>query len=265
MSDLWSEPVLLGVFLFWIGACLGSFANVVILRLPKGESVVRPPSHCVSCLAPVRWFDNIPVVSWLLLRGRCRACGARFSVRYMVVELTMAVLFAATYVFTGWNFTLLEYLILVFGLVTVSFIDLDHMILPDVFTLPGILIGLGGSVLNPERTFGGSVAGILMGGGFFWLVAYLYQALRKAEGLGGGDIKLLAWIGAVLGWQSVPYVILVSSLLGSAVGVVTALREKSGLKTVIPYGPFLAIAALSYVYGGKQLAFWYLRLFFPWL
>ena len=260
-----SDPVVLGCVFFWMGACLGSFSNVIILRMPEGLSIVTPRSSCRDCKNPVAWFDNIPIVSWIILRGRCRSCKASFSVRYALVELLMGVLFAVVVTICGFNVTTLEYLIFIFCLVTAGCIDLDHMILPDVFTLSGIVVGLVGSLLNTDRTFLSALLGVLMGGGFFWFVAYFYQVVRKAEGLGGGDIKLLAWIGAVLGWQSIPYVILVSSILGSVVGLIVAVKSKAGLKAVIPFGPFLVLGAISFILGGKAIAVWYLRLFFPWL
>jgi len=178
-----------------------------------------------------------------------------------MVELLMGILFSAVYFKAGLSFWGLELLIFVFGLVTVSFIDLDHMILPDEFTLSGVAIGLLGAWLNPEREFLPSLYGVLMGGGFLWAVAYVYYAFRGHEGMGGGDIKLLAWIGAVLGWTSIPFVILVASLIGSVVGLVSARAKGAGLKASIPFGPFLALSALLFIFGGDRLADWYLSLF----
>lgn len=254
---------MLPYYLFVMGAIFGSFANVIILRLPKGESIAKPSSRCMSCQTPIKWYDNIPIFSWFILRGQCRKCGAKFSFRYPAVELTMAIFFVLTYHFVGWNWFLLEALILVFGLVTVSVIDIDHYILPDVFTLSGIVIGLAGALLNPERSFLESLLGVLLGGGFLWSIAYFYLLLRKEEGMGGGDIKLLAWIGAVLGWKAIPFVIISSSLLGTVGGALLALRQKKGMKTVIPFGPYLALGAVIFLFGGSQIAFWYLSLFIP--
>lgn len=257
------DPLILTFF--FLGALLGSFANVIILRLPKGESIVTPRSYCYGCKRTVSWKDNIPIFSWLLLRGRCRHCGAKFSVRYMIVELLMGCLFAATYYSQGLTPTLIEYLIFVFGLVTVTFIDLDHMILPDSFTLSGIVIGLIGGLLNPDRSFMDAFFGVLMGGGFLWAIAYAYWLLTKREGMGGGDIKLLGWIGAVLGWKAIPFVIMASSLIGSVVGLIVAVRSKDGLKAAIPFGPYLALGAILYFLGGEFLGDMYLRIFMPFL
>lgn len=251
------------VFLFVFGAIFGSFANVVIYRLPKGESVVKPGSHCYSCKKAVRWYDNIPIFSWFYLRGRCRHCGAKFSIRYPLVELLTAILFALSFHFVGWSWSLLEYVIFIFGLVVCTFIDLDHMILPDEFTLSGIVIGLLGAALNPQREFMDALLGVLMGGGFLWGMAYVYYIFTKQEGMGGGDIKLLAWIGALLGWKAIPFVILSSAIIGSVVGLIAARKQKAGLKTVIPFGPYLALGALLYLFGGQNIAYWYLDLFLP--
>jgi leader peptidase (prepilin peptidase)/N-methyltransferase len=239
------------VFLF--GLLFGSFANVIICRLPEGKSVVTPRSHCQNCGKTVVWYDNIPVLSWLLLRGKCRFCKAKISMRYPFVELLMGLAFAAVFFRTGWSWTLFEYLIFVFFGVTSSFIDLDHFILPDIFTLGGIIVGLIGAALNPEREFLAAFYGVLVGGGFLLLVAYGYFWLRGEEGMGGGDIKLLGWIGAVFGWQAIPFVILFSSLLGSVVGILVMIKSKKGLKTQIPFGPYLVLAAILFIFLGPEL------------
>jgi leader peptidase (prepilin peptidase)/N-methyltransferase len=180
-----------------------------------------------------------------------------------MVELLMASLFTLAYFKFGISWTLLEILLLLFGLVTVSFIDLDRFLLPDIFTLSGIVIGLIGGFLNPERSFAESVLGVFLGGGFLWSIAHIYFLIRKEEGMGGGDIKLLAWLGAVLGWKAIPFIILSSSLLGSFVGIALAMRSRKGMKTVIPFGPYLALGAVIYIFVGESLAELYLQLFIP--
>lgn len=253
-------PVL-SIFFFVIGACLGSFANVMIVRMPAGESIAFPGSHCRACKAKINWYHNIPIIAWLILRGRCAKCGARFSARYAIVELVMAVLFCLTFFATGLNVTLGERLIFVFMAVTASVIDLDHMILPDKFTLTGIVLGLLGALVNPERTFVDAALGVLMGGGFLWAVAYLYWVFRHREGMGGGDIKLLAWIGSLLGWSAIPAIIIVSSIVGSLFGLVLATRSKAGLRFAIPFGPYLVAATLAYMLlGGQSWSRWYLSM-----
>lgn len=175
----------------------------------------------------------------------------------------MAGVFLALYLKVGFSWLLLEYLVFAFGLITASFIDFDHMILPDVFTLSGIVLGLLGAALNPSREFWPALWGVLLGGGFLWAIAVIYAAIRKQEGMGGGDIKLLAWIGAVLGWTSVPFVIICSSLVGSLVGVVVMLKAKEGLGHAIPFGPYLALGALLYIFFGQEITAIYLRFFIP--
>ncbi|MCB0393642.1 MAG: prepilin peptidase [Bdellovibrionales bacterium] len=263
---MFNLPFEFGVGLsFVLGALFGSFSNVIILRWPQGESFVTPGSHCVQCKKPVRWFDNIPIFSYFVLRGKCRACGAPFSSRYAMIEFLMGIMFVFTFFKFHDQWFLIESWIFVFGLVTISFIDLDHFLIPDLFSLSGIVIGLIGGLVNPDRIFIDSFYGVLLGGGFLWAIAWVYYLVRKQEGLGGGDIKLLAWIGAVLGWGSVPFVILVSSVFGSLVGLTLAIRTKGGIKTIIPYGPFLALSALVYMFFGRELSGWYLQMFFPWV
>ncbi|MFV8248664.1 prepilin peptidase [Bdellovibrio bacteriovorus] len=251
------------VLFFVLGAIFGSFGNVVIYRLPREESVVKPRSYCYSCKTQIKWYDNIPILSWFILRGKCRKCQAKFSFRYPLVEIIMAVLFALSYHYAGLTWTLLEYLIFIFGLVVCTFIDLDHMILPDEFTLSGIVIGLVGAALNPQREFLDALFGVLMGGGFLWGMAYVYYMFTKNEGMGGGDIKLLAWIGAIVGWKAIPFVIMTSAIVGSVIGLIAARKQKAGLKTVIPFGPYLALGAVIYLFGGEAIALWYLGLFLP--
>lgn len=246
-----------------MGAIFGSFANVIIYRLPLKKSIVSPRSHCQKCLKMVPWYHNIPIVSWIVLRGRCSYCGSRFSFRYPLVELLMAILFAMVFYFYGLSAYTVEYLIAVFALVTVSFIDLDHFLLPDVFTLSGIVFGLIGSVLNPERHFWDAFLGILMGGGFLWLVAYLYWLVKNEEGMGGGDIKLLAWLGSLFGWKAIPFIIMFSSITGSIVGITLMMRQKGNLKTAIPFGPYIVVAALLYMFLDQDLGRWYFHFLFP--
>lgn len=246
-----------------LGLLWGSFANVVIYRLPEHKSVVFPASRCRSCNRKLSWFENIPLLSFLFLGGKCRTCKSKISWRYPLVELIMGLGFAGLYSWHGLNADLLEHLILFFGLVVVSFIDLDHMILPDVFTLSGIVIGLLGSLINPDRSFWDSLFGVLFGGGILWAISYLYFVFRKQEGMGGGDVKLLAWIGAVLGWQSIPFIVMASCLIGLPVGVVLALNSEKGMQTVIPFGPYLALGAVLYIFGGNEFGQAYIRLFLP--
>lgn len=251
------------IFFFGLGLLWGSFANVVIHRWPRGESFIMGRSRCPSCHKVISWWWNIPVLSYLFLRGRCAFCEMRISVRYPIVELITGLLFAGVFLKFGWSWFTLEALVFCFGLVTVSFIDLDHMLLPDVFTLSGVVLGLVGAGLNPERSFYSSLLGVLVGGGLLWAVAVLYFYIRKQDGLGGGDIKLLAWIGAILGLSAIPVVILFASLWGSFFGLSLALFRREGLKTAIPFGPYLALGAQFYLFFGEQAIGWYFQTLFP--
>lgn len=250
------------IFIFILGLIWGSFANVVIYRLPLKKSVIKPKSACPLCKKNILWYDNIPVLSWIFLKARCRQCGQKISIRYPFVELIMAILFTSIYIKFGLSWYTLELLILTFGLVSISFIDIDYMIIPNVLSLGGILVGLFGGFLNPDRQFLDAFLGLILGGGFFWLTAYLYLVLKKKEGLGGGDIKLLAWIGTILGWKAVPFVILVSSFVGLFFGLATLLASKKKLSQAIPFGPYIVVATFLYLFYGSFLTKWYFNLFF---
>lgn len=257
------DPSFFIAVFFVLGAVLGSFANVVILRLPREESLVKPRSHCVACGKTIAWYDLVPIVSWFMRRGRCRWCGAKFSFRYPLVELLTAIAFAVTFAMDGWSWSLLEHLLFVWPLIVCVFIDIDHMILPDEFTLSGVVIGLAGAALNPDRAFTDALLGVLAGGGFLWFMAWVYFALTGKEGMGGGDIKLLGWIGAVLGIEAVPFTIVVSAVVGSVVGLILTRKDERGLQAAIPYGPYLVLGALVYLWGGQTLARSYWGAFLP--
>jgi leader peptidase (prepilin peptidase) / N-methyltransferase len=248
--------------LFLFGACFGSFSNVIIYRLPLELSLMGR-SQCTKCKNQVSAWHNIPMLSYFLLRGKCAKCAEPFSIRYPLVEFITAVLFSAVYFYYGQTWTTVEYLILVWALVVCSFIDLDHMILPDQFTLGGIAIGFIGAYLNPERHLIDAFWGFLFGGGILWLVAYVYFVFTGREGLGGGDIKLLAWLGTMLGWKSIPFIILTSSVFGTIVGLYISRKSTDKLKAVIPFGPFIALGAILYILGLKSAGLWYVDLFFP--
>jgi leader peptidase (prepilin peptidase)/N-methyltransferase len=247
------EPIYL-IPAFIIGTMIGSFLNVVILRLPDPSgSVVFPASHCPKCKASLHWYENIPILSYLFLRGRCGHCRVPISLQYPVVELLTGLL-AAT-VLTRFGPTLAGAVFFVFcaALVTIIWIDIHHQIIPDVISIPGIFIGFAFSFFSPLLTWQDSLIGLLAGGGFFYAVSYGYYLLRGHEGLGGGDIKLLGMLGAFLGWQSLFFIIFVSSLSGSAVGLIAMRSQKKGGLTRIPFGPFLAISGLCYLFFQPQI------------
>lgn len=239
--------VLISAFCF--GAIVGSFLNVVILRLPKDdESIVFPASHCTSCMADLHWYENIPILSYLVLRGKCGHCKAAISFQYPLVELIMGLLAAAVVQRFGLTITSAGYFLFCAALLVIIWIDVHHQIIPDVISLPGILIGLLFSLVSPELHWKDSLIGVLTGGGILYAIALLYFLWRKVDGMGGGDIKLLAMIGAFLGWQSLPFVIFASSLSGSMIGLLAMIKQKKGGQTRIPFGPFLSIAALAYLF-----------------
>lgn len=264
MSEMEVVPLVFQYgIVFAFGLIFGSFANVLIYRIPQGRSIVFPGSSCPSCQRAISWYDNIPLLSWFLLRGRCRNCRALISMRYPLVELAVGLIFVATFWKYGMSFKGLEIVVFLFMLFAASVIDLDHMILPDWFTLPGIGLGVLGSLVASDRSIVDALSGLLLGGGFLWAVAYFYYLLKGEEGMGGGDIKLMAWVGAVLGWQAVPFVIIVGSLAGSVYGVSSIAIKKSNMKSAIPFGPFLAAGAFAFVFFGKDLAQWYFSFFMP--
>ena len=249
------------IFLFVFGAMVGSFANVCILRIPERQSVVAPRSRCPRCEQMIAWYDNIPLVSWFVLRGRCRRCGEAISFRYVVVELVTALAAVAVFYRVGLGFEWLVLFVFVAALIIITVIDLDHRIIPDVISLPGIVVGFLLS-LRGEPGPGplASAIGILIGGGSLFVVAWGYEAWTGREGMGGGDVKLLGMIGAFLGWASIPFTLLVSSLTGSVVGVSLMWWTGSDSKYAIPFGPFLASGAVAYVFFGEELISWYLGL-----
>jgi len=237
------------------GGVVGSFLNVVILRLPAGASIAYPASHCPVCKTPIRWYDNIPVFSYLVLQGRCRSCRMSISLQYPLVELCMALLSLALYTRFGPSFEFFFYFLFLAALLAVIFIDIHHQIIPDVISLPGIVIGFAGSFINAQVTWQESGIGLLVGGGILYAVALGYYLLTRREGMGGGDIKFLAMIGAFLGWQSLPFVIFISALLGTIVGIGAMVKQKKGGRTVIPYGPFLAVAAYLYLFFRSEIIY----------
>ena len=253
--------IIINVFSFIIGAVVGSFLNVVILRLPAaGESLVFPASRCPKCHSPIKWYDNIPIISFLLLLRKCRNCGAPISWQYPLVELVMALLSLALVLKFGLSPALPVYFVFTAALLVVIIIDFYHKIIPDSISLPGIVIGFGCSFFNPVVTWQQSGLGLLIGGGVLYAIAAGYYLFTKREGMGGGDIKLLAMIGAFLGWQSLPFVVFGSSLLGAVIGIGAMARQKKGGRTMIPYGPFLSIAALLYMFY-RELINYYLLMY----
>jgi leader peptidase (prepilin peptidase)/N-methyltransferase len=255
------------VFAVWLGLLFGSFANVCIYRWPptdehpEGRSVVKPGSHCGACKTPIRWYDNVPLLSYLWLRGKCRACKTGFSPRYLLVEALTGALFGVAWWFTlgtGGMFLPLDarvmqfviYAAFVFVLVVITFIDIDHKLILNKVTVPSIVIAYGASLLLGRAWWQGLV-GIAVGYGVPWLIGEIYYRLRGREGLGLGDGMLLALIGALLGWRGVVASLFGGSLLGSVIGIMVLARSPKGdvMRTELPFGPFLAAAATVYLFA----------------
>jgi leader peptidase (prepilin peptidase)/N-methyltransferase len=250
-----TEPFLLIISAIF-GTMIGSFLNVVILRLPDhNQSIVYPASHCPQCSSPLHWYENIPIISYLMLRGKCSHCKMPISIQYPVVELTMALLAAALMYKFQLSIAAAGYFLFSAALLVVIVIDIHHQIIPDVISLPGIVLGVLFSLVSDTVTWQSSLIGLLAGGGVLYAVAYFYLLLRKADGMGGGDIKLLAMIGAWLGWQSLPFVIFASSFSGSIIGLIAMFYQKKGGRTRIPFGPFLSLSALIYTFYSEKILY----------
>jgi leader peptidase (prepilin peptidase)/N-methyltransferase len=247
-------------FVFTFGLCVGSFLNVCIYRIPASKSIVHPRSMCPQCGHPIRAYDNIPLLSYLWLKAKCRDCGAPVSLRYPVVEFLGGLFAVASFLKFGLSTGALIVYAFITVLLVITFIDIDHQIIPDVITLPGIPLGFAASFAMPSTTWTDSLIGIAVGGGSLLLVAWGYQLLTRKEGMGGGDIKLLAMIGAVVGWKGVLFTIFVASAVGTLSGLAVMIRRRKNMKLAIPFGPFLAIGAIAYLFFGPELVFWYLRL-----
>lgn len=251
-----TSPVLIGLTTV-LGLIVGSFLNVCIYRLPRGESLVSPGSHCPRCRRPIARFDNIPVLSWLLLRGKCRQCGAPISVQYPIVEIATAVVAVTIVVLTPPGPLLVSRLLLGAILIVLFFIDLEHHILPNAITLPGIVVGfLFSLVTGPGPT--SSLMGIALGAGVLYATAAGYYAIRKEEGMGMGDVKMLAMIGAFLGWPAVVLTLILSSFSGAIIGLLLIVFTRADGRYALPFGTFLALAALVAMLGGDAILDWYL-------
>lgn len=244
------------------GLIVGSFLNVCIYRLPREKSIVLPGSFCPSCEMSIKLYDNIPILSYILLRGRCRLCNARISIRYPMVEAITALLFLLLFEMRGLNLELLGLMLFSSLLIVISFIDLEFRIIPDVLSIGGMIAGLILSLLKGIHPFlRDSLPGVLIGGGVLFAIAYLYQLFTKRDGMGGGDIKLLAMIGAFTGIKGVIFSLLVGSLMGAMVGIPLMLIKgrDEGTKYAIPFGPFLSLGAVIYLLKGALIIYSFLR------
>jgi leader peptidase (prepilin peptidase)/N-methyltransferase len=245
------------IFAFLFGSLVGSFLNVCIHRLPREESIVFPSSHCPACQAPIRPWDNIPILSFFLLRGRCRACGQPIAWRYPLVEGLTALLFAATVSRFGLTPLAATLLVFVAALTVITFIDLDHQIIPNVITLPGIPLGILAGLVLGEPPLLDRIIGALAGAGFLYLVLFYGSAFYGQDAMGEGDLNLIAMVGAFLGWRGVVVTILVGCLSGSAIGLALIGLGRLRRREHIPFGPFLALGAGVALFFGDRLTAWY--------
>jgi leader peptidase (prepilin peptidase)/N-methyltransferase len=240
------------------GLVFGSFANVCVHRIPRGESVAFPGSRCPACGHAIAWYDNVPLFSWLLLRGRCRHCDASISGRYPLLEAVMGISWALL----AWHFgptpQLLQALVLISLLWILTLIDLETGLLPNVLTFPGIAMGLlfAWWLGDPVSALIGAVAGY----GFFWLVARLFLMVTGREGMGYGDFKLLAMLGAFMGWQALPFIVFFSSVVGAIIGSLSLLAAGRHMRAEIPFGPYLAAAGVVWFIWGDAILHWYTSL-----
>jgi len=256
-------PHVFGVILsILLGLCLGSFLNVCIYRLPEGKSIVSPPSHCPSCGTRLHFYDNIPVISYLILGGKCRHCSCRISWRYPAIETLAASISFLLFIRYGLTYQYLLLLVFLLALVVVSFIDLEHQIIPDSISIPGTIAGLAASFLLPHNSIIDSLIGAAAGGLGLFAVAYLYHAATGRAGMGGGDIKLLAMIGAWMGWKALPMIVFLSSLSGALIGVLYLSFSRKGMRARIPFGPFLSLGTIIYLFFGKNIERFYVSLLY---
>ncbi len=263
------------------GLIVGSFLNVCIVRLPRGGSVAKPGSHCPRCKEPIRFYDNIPVISFLLLRARCRGCGEPISWRYPMVELLNGLCYfwiVREFGLGGEAFLLMAFFS---ALIVITFIDLDHQIIPDVITLPGMLVGLAlapffmyplndplpfqlGALLPPGAHYVNallnSFIGLLLGATPLFAVGWIWEKLRHVEAMGGGDVKLMGMVGSFIGWKGALLTIMLGAFAGSVVGVTLILLKRHKMEKVIPFGPYLAAGAATSAFYGPDIISWYLGL-----
>lgn len=241
------------ILTFIFGIIIGSFLNVCIYRLPRSLSIVRPPSSCPTCGEPIHAYDNIPILSYLLLKGRCRDCGGAISIRYLAIEFMTGVFFVMLLWLFGFSIELPVYLLFVSLLIVISFIDLEFTIIPDILSLGGLIAGLAISFFRPNLGIIDSILGVLLGGGVLWAIAFFYELIRKREGMGGGDIKLLGMIGAFCGIQGVVFTLIAGSFVGALVGIPLTFKKQEGMTYALPFGPFLSFGAFVYIIAGDPL------------
>jgi leader peptidase (prepilin peptidase)/N-methyltransferase len=249
------------IVVFIFGAVIGSFLNVCIYRMPRSKSIVRPGSSCPACEKPIKFYDNIPIMSYVILGGKCRHCGTKISLRYPFVELLTAAIFLMIYRRWGLSYELFIQMFFVSLLVAVTFIDYDFQIIPDILSIGGLIAGIAISFIRPNFRFLDALYGVLLGGGVLFVIAYGYQLITKREGMGGGDIKLLAMIGAFTGLKGVIFSLIGGSIIGTLVGIPLMFIKKENTQYAIPFGPFLSLSAAIYLFKGNGIMHYFQEVF----
>ncbi len=243
--------------LFVLGLLVGSFLNVCIYRLPRRESLNWPGSHCTSCDRPLSWYENIPLVSWLVLRGRCRTCHTPISPVYPIVEALTGLVFLTAFELYALTPLLAVRLLFACAMIVLFVIDLQHRILPNVITVPGVVVGFAVSLWLPPGWLSSSL-GLLLGGGVLFSIGEVYYRTRGVEGMGMGDVKMLAMIGAFLGWPLMLLTLILATFSGAIVGLAMIVSGRGGAKAALPFGTFLAVGALVSAVVGQPIVDWYL-------
>jgi len=246
------------VLIFILGLIVGSFSNVCIYRIPKNESIIFPASHCPKCHSPIKPVDNIPLLSYILLKGRCRNCKSKISIQYPIVEFLTGLIYLIFYLIYGLSIQTLIYIILSSALIIIAFIDLNEEIVPDVVSLPGIVIGFIVSFFVPYISFINSGLGVIVGGGIILIIGMAGSVIFKKEAMGGGDVKLAAMIGAFLGWRFIIISLFLGFFLGALAGIILILSKIKSREDAVPFGPFIVLGSFITLLWGEQIISWYI-------
>jgi len=246
------------ILIFVLGLIVGSFCNVCIYRIPRNESVIYPASHCPKCRTKIKPIDNIPLLSYILLKGRCHNCGSKISIQYPVVEFLTGLIYLIIYLIYGLSIQSLVYIVLSSALIIIAFIDLQEQMIPDIISLPGIVVGLILSFIVPYMSFINSVLGALVGGGIILIIAWVGSIAFKKEALGGGDVKLAAMIGAFLGWRYTIISLFWGFFIGALVGIILILSKIKSKEDMVPFGPFIVLGSIITLFWGEKILSWYI-------
>jgi len=246
------------VLIFILGLIVGSFSNVCIYRIPRNESIIYPASHCPKCRSKIKPFDNIPLLSYILLKGRCCNCKSKISLQYPIVEFLTGLTYLTIYLIYGLSIQSLIYIILSSALIIIAFIDLNQQIVPDIISLPGIVIGFIISFFVPYISFINSAIGVLVGGGIILIIGMAGSIIFKKEAMGGGDVKLAAMIGAFLGWKYIIISLFLGFFTGALAGIFLIVAKIKSREDMVPFGPFIVLGSFITLLWGEKIISWYL-------